>query len=32
MLDILIFTAVIAGAYFLLKAIWNYEMKVAKSE
>ena len=32
MLDTLIFTAVIAGAFFLLKAIWNYEMKVAKSE
>jgi hypothetical protein len=32
MLEALALTAVIAGAYFLLKAIWDYEMRVAKSE
>jgi hypothetical protein len=32
MLEILTLTAVLAGGYFLLKAIWDYEMRVAKSE
>lgn len=32
MLELLTLSVVITGAYFLLKAIWDYEMRVAKSE
>jgi hypothetical protein len=32
MLEVLVLAAVVFGAYFLLKAIWDYEMKVAKSK
>lgn len=32
MLEVLTLTAVISGAYFMLKAIWDYEMRVAKSK
>lgn len=32
MLKILFLGAIIAGAYFLLKAIWDYEIKIAQSE
>lgn len=32
MLEVLVLTVVISGAYFLLKAIWDYEVRVAKSK
>jgi len=30
MFEVLTFVLVITGTYLLLKAIWNYEMRVAK--
>jgi len=32
MFEALMFIFVITGTYFLLKAIWNYEMRVAKQK
>lgn len=30
MMELLFFGAVLAGAYLFIKAIWNYEMSLAK--